>query len=281
MEKNNLPHLDKLVGVPTNQPDIKNELEQILKERFIHGGERYKDELEKTEKDLLLIDLAQRAVDEILTKYGRSNVLKIPYENIHIFPKGGVEKVTDGALEGGGHSVLMVSCVIDREASDVDFTITTFHELVHAKCFKAAQLTREFGAQNLNEYRAGMAMVARDGAVNYFEDINEAVVGFLTNKFFEEYIRTNDSFKKEIEEREAAGSPVDTSRQKEVQDMLRYIDTLYEKNKDKYSKEEILAIFLDAGINGNLMKLGRLIEGTFGKGSFRELGRQTGYKFNK
>lgn len=281
MEESKPLHLDKLVGVPTHQSQKKMELEKVLKDRFNHSKEKYKEELEKTATDLLLIDFAQKAVDEILGKFGRTNIVEIPPQNIHIFKKGGVWELTHGKLDGGAHSTLNGDFIVDKIENNLDFVLVIFHELVHAKCFNAAQLIKEEGEERLAEYRSGFAMTSRDNKVNYFEDVNEAIVGLLTKKFFEDYVRKSELFKKEIEKIDEENIEVDTTRQKEVTLSLKYIDELYKRNKDKYSREEIVNMFLDAGINGNLFKVGRLIESTFGKGSFRELGRRTGYKLKK
>jgi len=51
------------------------------------------------------------------------------------------------------------------------------------------------------------------------------------------------------------------------------VDQLYERNQGQFkNKEEIFELFVEATITGNVLSIGRLIETTFGKGSFRRLG---------
>lgn len=54
------------------------------------------------------------------------------------------------------------------------------------------------------------------------------------------------------------------------------IDQLYHKNRDRFSaKEEIIGLFFKATFGGNIMPVARLIEKTFGKGSFKKLGKES------
>ena len=63
---------------------------------------------------------------------------------------------------------------------------------------------------------------------------------------------------------------------KERAALKKLIQTLYEKNEDEFeSEEEVFNLFAKAAISGRLLPVARLIEKTFGKGSFRELGEET------
>lgn len=58
--------------------------------------------------------------------------------------------------------------------------------------------------------------------------------------------------------------------------VLDLIDELYEKNKFLFTtKDEVFDIFAKAVMTGRLLPLARLIEKTYGKGSFREIGEKT------
>ena len=51
------------------------------------------------------------------------------------------------------------------------------------------------------------------------------------------------------------------------------IDKLLERNKIKFqNKEEIFEIFSMAMMTGNILPIGKLIDGTFGAGVFRKIG---------
>jgi len=58
---------------------------------------------------------------------------------------------------------------------------------------------------------------------------------------------------------------------------MRLLDVLsnklFEKNQDKFQSEsEVKEIFRKSRFTGDLLELGRLIDKTFGKGTFRKIG---------
>lgn len=54
------------------------------------------------------------------------------------------------------------------------------------------------------------------------------------------------------------------------------IDDLYNKNAGSFaSREEVFNLFARAVMTGRLLSVARLLEKTYGKGSFRELGEKT------
>lgn len=60
-------------------------------------------------------------------------------------------------------------------------------------------------------------------------------------------------------------------RQRQMLDSL--IDKVWKANSDKFKeRREVFDIFVRAYMNGNMLPMGRLIEKTFGKGSFRKIG---------
>ncbi|MBP6908568.1 MAG: hypothetical protein KBB75_01975 [Candidatus Pacebacteria bacterium] len=279
MEKPKIPHLDKVVGVPKEHIEKQQgKFEEYLTGYFSEiGGAKIENyELEKTKEDIELIQFSSNAVDNYLQKYNR-NIRGIPLENIHILKEKSVEEITGGSISGGLHSTINGSVLVEKTLNRVNFSLVVFHELVHAKSFTAMQVTNGGIKENseIIPYRVGFSVTSRDGNKIYFEDVNEAVVGLLTERFFKDYIETSDLFKDELQKMKESKTPVDLSRQREVKQGLEYINEIYKLNNDKYSFEQVMDIFIEAGINGNLFKVARLIEDTFGKGSFRALGEVT------
>lgn len=275
MEGFKMPHLDKVVGMPKEYSHKQSELEEFFANKFKEGGKFGKNELKKTEKDMKIINFTQNAVDDYLERYKRKKKVIIPPENIHILEEGGTKKITR-KFETGAHSTEYGDLLVDRAQRDVDFSLTLFHELLHAKSFTAMQITTGSTKEErkIEPYRSGFSVTSRDGRKTYFDGVNEAIVGFLTKRFFEEYIMKSELFKDEVQKMKGENVSIDTSREKEMQAGLEFINKIYELNKDKYSLKEIMNIFIDAGISGNLLKVARLVERTFGKGSFRKLGEE-------
>lgn len=280
MSKENfeIPHADDLVGIPHGEKSLRPKIVENLEDIFrkIGGGKIEDLEVDKSERDLELIDLASKAVSEYLKKYGREKDLKIPIENIHLLEKGGTEKFTEGICKGGAHSTLYGGIVIDRMKSDVDCILRLFHELFHAKSYQAIQLTtaEKPEKRKLSAYRSGFSVTSRDGSITYFKDIEEATIGYMTKKFYHEVLSKEESLYGEVDKLAKQGKEPDFSRAVEQERGMELVDEIYKFNRASFkNKEEIIDLFIEAQVTGKLMRVGRLIEKTFGKGSFRKLGK--------
>ena len=129
----------------------------------------------------------------------------------------------------------------------------------------------------IEQYRSGFAVMSRDGQINYFKGIQEAMTSWLERRFYDEYLQKSDLFKSELERRSKENNPITFSRSEELAGMNKLIDAIFEQNSTEFkNREEVESIFIDAHINGRLMRVGRLIERTFGKGSFRRVGEMSG-----
>lgn len=272
-EKFELPHADKVVGLPSEYAEHQEDLERNFAKYFEAGGLAEEFEIEKTPKDMEIIGFAEGAVKEYLQQYGRKKDLEIPTKNIHLYEDGGVEKLTKGKLMEGAHSALSNAIAIDRKKSDVDFALRIFHELVHAKSYKALQITKE---RKPEAYRTGFSITSRDGEIIYFRSIEEALAGFLTERFYKEHIIGSEMFREEVARLEKEEREPDFGREEERKTLNELIESIWSLNKEKFKdKREIADLFLEAQVTGKLLKVARLIEGTFGKGSFRKLGENT------
>ena len=158
--------------------------------------------------------------------------------------------------------------------------------------------------------RAGFLIVPRDADTVYFRNIDEAIITELEMRFDQEYLSKNPELKEECQAREEAvtalsvrtGEDIDLLRKtiasleeipqedgganfrimeysykNERKQLNELIDNLYERNQGEFSsREDIFKLFVEAAMNGRLLPIARLIEKTFGKGSFRKLGEMTG-----
>lgn len=162
-----------------------------------------------------------------------------------------------------------------------------------------------------NKRRIGLKIKGRDGKT-YFPDFNEAVTEQLTQRFANEYFpeipllreelvryafREMEEVEKlrerfhEVVESSAEGlkdryqllleKPAThhsqthryTSYEVERAHLNDVIDDLYEKNRDDFgSREDVFQLFAKAALGGRLLPLARLLEKTYGRGSFRKLG---------
>lgn len=270
----NNPYFDKLVGLPVEHKEHLKDWDNYLKQKVEKaGGGKESVEIQKTEHDIKILDFVIKNVRELLSEYGRKKIIEIPENNIHLLKIGGTEELTNGKLVHGGHSFNMNSVIIDRVESDTQFAVMAFHELLHAMCFKAAQIVNnESGEPNIKPYRVGISCADRKGKKVFLGNLEEAIIQHLTKQFFESLT---------VEKQKTGELPFDSlkdkekvvfSRGEELASLYKLIDDLFEKNKEAYNdKNEILKLFINAQVNGELLPIARLIEKTYGPGSFREI----------
>lgn len=274
--KFNHPYLDNLVGITGDNPEQKDKIGKFMEKIVYEEGHKPIEnfEIEKTQKDLEILAFAEKAASEIIKEYGRQKDVKVPMEFVHLLRPGGTQEYTEGRLTRGAHSQKSGGILIDRDSSNIEFSLTAFHEFLHLKSYKSLQIIFPRGNEKnfrFEAYRSGMTVVSRDGKREYFTDLEEAIVSLLTERFFEKKVKLSPIFKDELEKER---KNVSTSRQQEMQKLYRIIDEIFIKNQNEFTdREEVLGLFIKAQISGNLLRVGRLIEKTFGKGSFRKIGK--------
>jgi len=295
-EKFENPYADRIVGIPSKE---KAEKEAAYNEWFTrlvegHGGKELDGELEKTPQEIALINLAQDSAREFLAQHGRKKDIQIPLSHIHILGEG-VRRMQRGS-EGVAIPHL-ASAVIDRDKSGVKFSLVAFHELMHLKAYQAfwvgmqGETIRRVGIEN---HRSGFqVMIKEEGKwvrQVHFVDFEEAIVGLMTARFWETVLKNSDLVKDEVEQMEREGTAPEITRQEELAALNQLIDDLWAKNREatnakgelRYkSRDAIVDLFIDAQMNGRLLGVGKLIERTFGKGSFRseKYSKETPYLF--
>jgi len=276
MENNNeKPHFDKVVGLPQEYRARQEQIEELLSQKLKGFGKEKieKFEIDKTERDIEIINFAKEAVGDYSKKYTEKKY-DIPLQSIHLFNPGGVEEFTEKRFKEGAASTIYGSFIVDREKSDTAFAMHAFHEVLHLNSYTALQV-REKEEPRLKNYRSGIQVESRNEEKTFFEDIKEAVVELLTQRFYREKIIPSDVFDEEDKKNFVI------SRLKERAKLEALIDTLWEGNKGQFkTREDTENLFLEAQFTGNLLKIGRLVEKTYGKGGFRKLGEGNLIKTN-
>lgn len=155
---------------------------------------------------------------------------------------------------------------------------------------------------SLGPRRLGLSVKKHGKKGAYFKYLDEAVIETLTKKFVTEYgdkiLEISDErHKLKLAWEQAVNSVTDKGRWEKIKDDISYIDTsapnsfqryayvserealdelvnsLYQENKESFtSPEDVFDLFVKAAFEGKLLPLARLIEKTYGKGSFREIG---------
>jgi hypothetical protein len=274
--KNERPRaqIDRAVGVPIEHRTIENEkkLYDFLSEKVsLSGADPIPYlEVEKSEVELLIIEIVEESVYATMSVYGRKIDVPIDLRKVHVLNEGGTEEYTDRFV-GGAFAPNYNSVLVDRDNSKVNFAMRLFHEFFHLKSYSAQQLIRQGTGKFKSEfYRDGFSVVSRDGEKVFFTDLNEAVTELMTIRFYEEVIKKHPIFQDEFQD---GKEPFHRAREVEIEKFEELVDDLWIKNKDKYKNRlDIENIFIDAAVNGNLLPVGRIVERTYGKGSFRKIG---------
>ncbi len=149
--------------------------------------------------------------------------------------------------------------------------------------------------------RVGFRIYVDDKEV--FHDIDEAVITELTMRFDQAHFSQFPGLESELKLRDdAVGTGLDKTKYQSmianVQErkigtkievslgthpygnerglLNKLIDDIFLKNQSDFSsREEVFSLFATASMSGNLLPVARLVEKTFGKGSFRVIGEET------
>lgn len=254
------PYFHKIVGVPHTTDEEKEKLNQFIiygvqKEggEFIEGHE-----LQKTEKELELIEYVETCAENIANKYVSGNLVKVPITNIHIVKKGSVREIT-GTSQDGAHSVKLRSVLIERQKSELLFCVVLFHELLHLKGYSALQLNITPEEVNLAPYRSGLSIISRDSKKIFLNTLDEGIVEYLTKKFYTEISQHTDKFSRQ--EITQVSEKILRNRSKDVNYVEELAGTIHSANPDKFaSKELVIEELVRAHFTGKLIKIGKLIE---------------------
>lgn len=277
-------------------------------EKLFEKRQEFKErEIEKTPEQKEIIAFLNEKLPEFIEKYG-GQPLGVSEDKVHVLPDEFWEKAGIAGYYVPDPRENGVYIKQGKEVSLAAFTKTLIHEFMHFNSFQSITAYK-------GERRTGFSIYGKkdEKSFAYFKYVDEAVIEELTKRFCEEYLKQIPSLKKEREEfektrkkaieggfmpkkaaedvafevvrekdREKAVSIVSYSYQKEREKLNILIDGLYEKNKDQFqSREEVFALFAKSLMSGRLLPIARLVEKTYGKGAFREIGERSGEKPGK
>jgi hypothetical protein len=168
---------------------------------------------------------------------------------------------------------------------------------MHFKSYQSIQITDQ---KRIELYRLGFIVNSHNRRDRYFQNINEAITEKLSKQFYNYELKSTPLFQAEIEDAErlrehslaAAKNLAETEdaidifqadfnnhtfecfsylEQRRALDEL--IDKLFFKNREEFrSRKQISDMFVKAMLGGNILPIGKLIDRTFGKGTFRKIG---------
>jgi hypothetical protein len=299
-ELENKPKKSSVSRVVGNLPQKdKQEILESMDYSFANQN-MLKGEKKKTKEQREILEIVNQVTNEILQKYGLEN-FDIPEENNHIID----EKILGN--RSGDHNQPFQRSRIENDSVRSAFMANSFHEDLHFKSYQDWQILRN--KPNKPEIsRCGLMIITRDKGKVLFKNLNEAITEAMCKKYAPKLL-SHPLFKTEQEETQKiiTDRPVGTFdsdifylRQKisflnlkqillgkpereyeeraflyvaERQALSTLIKKLFTKNPAKFkNEEEIMEMFEKAMLGGNINSIGKLIDHTFGKETFRRIG---------
>lgn len=268
-------------------------------------------EYPKSKEELALIDFANEETNKLMESVG-AEPFDVSEKNIHILPAEEFEKMagnkSNSAIVTYRHQGIVLNAAEVRRES-ILFGESTFHELIHLKSHVTLEVEEKTGEGGIKEttrtfFRAGLGMVSAQKhwysgkSHEHFKGLNEAIVATQESRFIKKMLdlpfmkkqkeRMNSDevrekkemfFKKTGISGEEIGWVYEdgsfwTTGYEGQQNVLRFvISEIVKEFPDKYkNSEDAEKEFLRGLFTGKILTIARLIEATFGKGSFEVLG---------
>lgn len=291
---------------------VKKEVEQALFSHFESLSPQEREQFEKleypkSEKELALICFANEETSRLMQEAG-IEPYDVPVENYHIIPS---ELYKKAAGDSGNATTFNTKQGIIFDAQEfrdnpVFFGAVALHESLHLKAHFSMEVQEEGDKVNKTPYREGVTIRAlqqhgHHGKYHqHFAGLHEAIVAETEKRLLaklldrpelakeKEWLMSDEAKemrkklaeKKEIPEDDIVwvgkkgNDDWETVSYLRQRDVLNYVCAEIQKQfPDEYhSADDVYKTFLNAHFTGQLLPLARLVEKTFGEGSFRLLG---------
>lgn len=261
--------------------------------------------IEKTPEIIEIIRYANEYTNKLLLQHG-IEPYDIPDDNIYALKPEDYSILSDN--NGAFALTLSQMIVINANNSLTKTSATTrlIHEMLHLKGHKTIQIENNehiMSGRTISNYRIGVVVESSQSAKGFhehFKGLNESIVATLEVRAIP-YTLQQPGYEKdkaEFDSPEAqnylellknAGTRIDDinsirkigdrwsvthasyPRHREVFDFI--VEKIFEDNADTYENtEDVYKLFFDAHFSGKLLTIARLVEHSFGEGSFRTLG---------
>jgi hypothetical protein len=266
-----------------------------------------KFEYPKSKKEIALINFANEETSQLMREAG-IEPYDIPVENIHIIPPELYKKFINSNSEAAAfftNQGILFDAQHFRD-NPVYFGAIILHEMLHLKLHSAIEIQEEDEKIKKTIYRTGVIVYPSQKYIRdekhhrHFVGLHEAIVAETEKRFLKKLLEhpelaeergwlisdeAKEIKRKIIEEKKILEDDIIWVGKNgkndwrivsylEQRNVLNYICAEIQKQfSNRYkSADDVYKVFLNANFTGKLLTLGRLVEKTFGKGSFRLLG---------
>ncbi len=259
-------------------------------------------EVSKSEQEIVLIQCINDATNDLLKEFDM-DPYDVPVENYHILlPNLYKELAIIGhAMARWSEQAILFNANHFSE-NPVYFGSIAFHETLHMKGYLSLEVRAENGTIYIKADRKGVAVagLSQNADHTHFEGLGEAIISRQQQKFTiqllsmpgleheKEWLLSDEAMalKKQIAERNGLSEDdiiwVDKGKTDDwvglgyesQRKALEYVCGEIQKElSDQFSTaDDVFKEFLKAHFTGRLLPITRLVEKTFGEGSFRLLG---------
>lgn len=246
-----------------------------------------------------IIDLENTITNQLCQHFGIATIDITP-DKFHVIDSAHWPRNYN---EAGVHFPLDQSIYMQEPSSLLKFAAVSLHEMIHFKSYNSIQADNQ---ETMKEFRSGLSMNSRSGGQRFLNNLNEGIIEDATKVVMQRVIMKDPVFAEEIKQTEqtkqnyahlkdANGQPAlesseiyrvnivptsdggfdsYTERFTYNNQRLAYINLLgklAEKNKEGIERQEIGLMFLRAVMQGNMLPVAKLIDHTFGQGTFRRI----------
>ena len=261
-------------------------------------------EKEKTEEEIKMVKIVLERLDNFMKDMGDPNPLKIRPEQVHFLYPDKIKAANLPLINFFDRRRQFIGiCDLGNSLENMQGLA---HETIHAHSFQSLEIDKD---KSVSDRRFGIRTKIRGGQNYYFEEINEAITEELTIIFDRNYLVSVPGLEKELELRQKfidahlqSNDPeiresadeiayIKVNNQKQQLEATGYsypaarerfgslVKEVFKANETLFkSEDEVFMLFVQAAMGGRMLDLARVVEKTYGKGSFRKLGKVTAGK---
>jgi hypothetical protein len=288
---------------------VKELLEKrfLAQDELLFEGKKITDyEIIKTPEQISIINFINQETNRLMIE-SNAEPFDVPIENIHILSSSAIKEITDSKFPAYIPNKQAIIIPDSYVSSLLKFSCVIFHEILHMKGKQVWEVyeKNDDKCYIFREYRSGVvthSIIKKDKdnlEHSHFKGLNEAIVSTQTMLSFPSLLELPENFEEreryysedeenkrkkifeghgisedEIFFMDSNGNPIFGAGYPNVRRVLDFVcDEIRKEFPNDYSDmESVFKEFLRAHFTGNLLDIARLVEKTFGKGSFRILG---------